>query len=287
MAALPLLFEPRRRSQGHAPAVTRWGHAGATTPWGWASAGVLLGLLVSVLLFAPARWLADLVHLGSNGRLLLQDARGTLWRGSARATLTGGAGSPDSATLPGRLSWQLWPSVNTQDVGLSLALQSSCCLPTAWVWRLSAGWDGLHAVASDHQSQWPAQWLAGLGTPWNTLQMQGQLTLGTQSLHLRWASGRLLMAGAAQLEAHDLSSRLSTLQPMGSYRLALSGGQTPELLLSTLSGKLQLSGRGQWVGGKLRFVGEASAAPESQAALSNLLNIIGRRNGARSAINVG
>jgi general secretion pathway protein N len=74
---------------------------------------------------------------------------------------------------------------------------------------------------------------------------------------------------------------------MGSYRFILSGGATTGLQLSTLSGALQLSGQGQWVAGKLRFVGEASSAPESQAALSNLLNIIGRRNGARSIIKLG
>ena len=59
------------------------------------------------------------------------------------------------------------------------------------------------------------------------------------------------------------------------------------LVLATLSGSLQLSGQGQWVGSTFRFVGEASAAPESLAALSNLLNIIGRREGARSIIKVG
>jgi len=111
--------------------------------------------------------------------------------------------------------------------------------------------------------------------------------LGTQALALHWASGRWQVAGSAQLDAQDLSSRLSTLRPMGSYRLTLSGGAAPELQLVTLAGSLQLSGQGQWVGNKLRFVGEASAAPESQAALSNLLNIIGRRNGARSTIKLG
>ena len=35
------------------------------------------------------------------------------------------------------------------------------------------------------------------------------------------------------------------------------------------------------------FTGEASAAPDREAALSNLLNIIGRRQGVRSIITVG
>lgn len=46
-------------------------------------------------------------------------------------------------------------------------------------------------------------------------------------------------------------------------------------------------GQGQWVGGKLQFNGEATCAPEHQAALANLLNIIGRRSGARSIIKLG
>ena len=41
------------------------------------------------------------------------------------------------------------------------------------------------------------------------------------------------------------------------------------------------------VTGKGNFTGEATAAPGREAALANLLNIIGRRNGARSVITVG
>ena len=74
---------------------------------------------------------------------------------------------------------------------------------------------------------------------------------------------------------------------MGSYRMTLQGGTQATLRLETLEGSLQLSGDGQWVGGRLRFRGEASAAPEREAALANLLNIIGRRTGARSLIAIG
>ena len=56
---------------------------------------------------------------------------------------------------------------------------------------------------------------------------------------------------------------------------------------SMLKRPLQLSGEGRWVGGRLRFTGEARSAPEHQAALANLLNIIGRRQGDRSIITVG
>ncbi|MCB2019523.1 MAG: type II secretion system protein N, partial [Burkholderiaceae bacterium] len=52
-------------------------------------------------------------------------------------------------------------------------------------------------------------------------------------------------------------------------------------------GALQLSGDGSWGPGGVRFRGEARAAPSDETALANLLNIIGRRDGARSVISIG
>jgi general secretion pathway protein N len=140
---------------------------------------------------------------------------------------------------------------------------------------------------TDGQSTWPASLLAGLGTPWNTLQPAGLLVLSSQGLSITSVEGRLAVVGQAQLEALDLSSRLSTLQPLGSYRLTLRGGAVPGIELDTLSGSLQLKGSGRWVGSRLHFEGVASATPERVEALSNLLNIIGRRNGAQSIISMG
>lgn len=255
----------------------------ARPPWVWAVGGMVLGVLLSVLLFAPARWVAAAVRQASGGQVLLENARGTVWSGSAQLTLTGGAGSVDVATLPSRLGWALRPGLT----GFAVRLEASCCLAQPWALRLEPRWSGLHLNVSDSPSTWPAQMLAGLGTPFNTVAPQGQLALTTQGLTLNWAAGRVQMTGLAQLDVQDLSSRLSTLRPMGSYRVTLSGGAAPELLLATLQGGLQLSGRGQWLGGKFRFVGEASSAPEHQLALSNLLNIIGRRDGARSIMKIG
>jgi general secretion pathway protein N len=139
----------------------------------------------------------------------------------------------------------------------------------------------------DGASQWPAALLAGLGTPWNTLQLDGEVRLTTQALSVEWIEGRPRIAGRAELEASRIASRLSTLRPMGSYRITLQGGTQATLRLETLEGSLQLSGTGQWVGQRLRFRGEASAVPGREGALANLLNIIGRRTGDRSLISIG
>ncbi len=253
------------------------------TPWTWAVAGVIAGALLAVLVFAPARWLAAAVNQGSGGLALLEDARGTVWNGSATLTLTGGAGSLDAATLPSRLGWQIQPL----GTGWQVQLTAPCCLATPWAWQVHPTWGAGRLDVSDTPSNWPAQMLAGLGTPFNTLALQGNLALKPSGLQIVWAAGRVQMTGQLKLEVQDLSSRLTNLRPMGSYQLTLIGGSTPTLQLNTLTGPLQLSGSGQWVGGKLRFNGEATSAAEHQAALANLLNIIGRRSGARSIIKLG
>lgn len=255
----------------------------ARAPWSWALAGGLLGLLLGLACFAPAQWLTRALQQASGERVVFGEVRGTVWRGSASLSLTGGPGSQDSASLPGRLAWELRPGW----AGLQATLMADCCMQLGWRLELLPRWGGASLRFSDHLSQWPAQWLSGLGTPWNTLQFTGQLLLDTRGLALQWSAGRLSVAGGARLDAQQMGSRLSTLQPMGSYRLEMQGGATPGFTLQTVEGSLQLSGQGQWVGNRLRFDGVATSAPDRLEALSNLLNILGRRDGARSLIKVG
>ena len=270
------------RSRSHfASGVTRSGWSASNG--GWAVFGALVGLVSASLVFAPARWLAALVHQASAGHVTLADARGTVWAGSARLVLSGGADSQGATALPGRVDWRLRPALNRVHADVT----ASCCMAQALQVLAAPRWGGARLSVADHQSQWPAGLLAGLGTPWNTVQAQGQLALSTQGLSLEWLEGRSAMAGRLQVDALDMASRLSTLKPMGSYRLTLTGGALNTLQLDTLAGSLQLTGSGQWVGGRLRFDGAASAAPDRLEALSNLLNIIGRRDGARSVIKVG
>ena len=275
----------RHAARTHAAAQVRRGRAaGGHSAWGWALAGALLGGLPALVLFAPAQWLASGVAHASSGQVQLAQARGTLWNGSAQLVLTGGQSSQDAVALPGRLDWQLRP---TWSGGVRALVRAACCTPAPLRLHLQPRWGGARLRVADGSSQWPAALLTGLGTPWNTLQLQGRLALQTLGLNAEWASGRMLLAGQLRLDALSVSTRLSTLKPMGSYRLLLQGGSVPTLQLTTLDGALQMHGSGQWVGKRLRFEGEATAAPEREAALSNLLNIIGRRRGARSLITLG
>ena len=252
-------------------------------PWSWAMFGSLLGLMLAVLFLAPATWLAAALDRSTSGRMQLIDTVGTVWTGSGKLLLTGGAGSRDQAALPGHASWKLRP----YGFALGLELVADCCTPQPIKARVQPHWGSVSVQIVDSASEWPVSVLAGLGAPWNTLQAGGSLRLITQDLSFKWLNQQLTASGRAELTAIALTSNLTTLKPMGSYQLSLVGAKTNEFKLVTLEGGLQLSGAGRWIGPRLNFEGIASAAPGFEATLANLLNIIGRRKGPNSIITLG
>ncbi len=262
---------------------TRRDSAGAPHYNLWAVLGIVMGTLIALLIFAPAAWLGAAVARATNSQVQLVEAHGTVWTGSARLLLTGGADSRDAALLADRVQWILRPVWG----GARMQVHVLCCSQQPLQLLLSPHWGGALVDVQTLRLQFNAALLAGLGTPWNTMQPQGQLTINSDALQVQWTQGRAQLTGAVSLDMLDMSSRLSTLRPLGDYRLNLTGGATPSLQLQTLQGALQLSGNGQWVGSRLRFSGEASVTPGSEEALGNLLNIIGRRNGTRSIISLG
>ena len=257
-------------------------------PWVWAVSGITLGLLAGALVFAPARWLAaGLDWAGSP--LQLHNAQGTLWNGSGQLSFQSEV--QGSTALPGKLEWTLRPAWIHQQPGLRVQWRADCCLSQPWVWRISSD---LHTVElqiedlpSSQPLRMPASMLTGLGTPWNTLQPQGRLELSTRALDIRGGAQGQQLQGELQLDALGVSTSLSTLKPIGSYRFTLQGAASPVLTLNTLEGALRLSGSGAVQNRRVVFDGEATAAEGREDALSNLLNIIGQRQGARSLIHLG
>jgi general secretion pathway protein N len=255
----------------------------------WGEAGLVCGSLAALVAFAPAAWLAAVVTAQTNHRLLLADARGTVWNGSALAVLTGGPESRSATMLPGRTLW----TVGLRGLAFELHVRQPCCInePLALLLRPGLGRLSVQlAPGSSQVGEWPTAWLAGLGAPWNTLQLGGTLRLSSPGgLSLDMAAGRWTVAGQADLELNNVASPLTTLDRLGSYRVHLdgAGGRAPTFTLSTLDGDLLLSGAGQWSGSQLRFRGEARAAPGAESELDNLLNFFGRRQGALSLISIG
>ena len=278
------------------PAAERQWRRGRRAGLGWAVGGIAIGTLVGLLGWAPANWLAAWVDDASGGHLLLADAAGTVWDGDAVLLLAGGPGSRDASALPGRISWRLRPAA----WGLELHARHACCLDGELALTLQPRWNGASlrfapplrsAPEAGRIGQWPASWLSGLGTPWNTLRLGGTLRLASQGLRLQWRDGQVSVDGLLLLDLDEMSSRVSQLPALGSYRLRLSGtaggGDVAQIALETRDGALLLSGSGQWSAAGLRFRGEARAAEGQEPALANLLNIIVRRQGARSVLSIG
>ena len=289
------------------------GAAGAT-PKRWLLLALLLGGVLAALVFPPAAWLAQLVASATSQRVLLADAQGTVWQGDAVLVLGGGDGSRAAVALPGRLTWQLsW--VGT---GFALRARQDCCLNDNFRLLVEPGFGRMRlslqpttpstpttpttpttagTALPSALGQWPTAWLAGLGAPWNTLQLGGVMRLHSTGWVLDSAQGRHAFTGHAELAVEGLSSRLSTLPLLGNYKLTVDGqpqaGNSAALALSTQQGPLLLNGTGQFGGAMgssantLRFRGEARAAPEAENALNNLLNVIGRRQGAVSVLSIG
>ena len=256
----------------------------------WAVVGIVVGVGAALIAFAPAAWLVSAVASATQQRVLLADARGTVWSGSAVAVLTGGEGSRDASSLPGRLGWTL----HWRGLGLELQLEHACCLNGVVALQVRPGFGRTTYTLvppSGWVGQWPSALLGGLGTPWNTMQLGGSVRLASPGLKIESVQGRMVVDGRADFEMQGVSSRLSTLDNLGSYRMSVTGDTAnpgiSNLQLSTQDGALQLSGSGTVGPAGMRFRGEARAGATEEAALSNLLNIIGRRDGARSVISIG
>lgn len=256
----------------------------------WSIAGVVVGAIIALIFFAPAAWMAGAVSKATGQRVLLADARGTVWAGSAIAVLTGGPDSRDASSLPGRIQWDL----GLKGLGLQLNVQHACCLNDTVTLLIKPGLGRFSATLlpkPDWIGQWPGAFLGGLGTPFNTLQLGGSLRLSSPGLKMEWVQGRWVIDGLAHIDLLQASSRVSTLEPLGSYRFSLIGdraGGPTQMRLTTLEGALQLTGEGTAGPSGVRFRGEARAATEAdEAALNNLINIIGRRNGPVSVISIG
>ena len=247
----------------------------------WTLGGVVCGILYALIAYAPASWLARGLASSSDGRVLLQAPRGTIWQGSADLVLSGGAGSLGAAGLPSRLNWH----INPVWLGLEVSLGMPCCTPAASPVQLglragapSNSWDlewRLNAARIDL----PIELLAGLGAPWNTLQLSGELLFSSDQLTGVWsAQGLQSLTGRASLQANRVATALSTVRPLGSYLLT-SAGTT--LRLETLAtapheAALLLTGTGHIEHGRASFQGEAQAASGREEALSNLLHIVGQ-----------
>ncbi|MFN3611775.1 type II secretion system protein N [Tepidimonas sp.] len=260
---------------------------GPRLPWHAAVLGTLLGALFASVVWAPARWVDVALAAASDGRLRLLQPAGTLWAGSGVLRVAGDGGA---LTVPGRLRWTLTPDLRAP--GARLTLQPDAAADAPWRATLARRDGSWWLQAEPWQAQLDLAWLQALGAPWNTFGLQGRAHLAWPAL--RWPLGASPPAAASSpapltIELLDVAAAVSPLRPLGSYRLTLQAapGAAPTFALDTLRGDLRLQASGGWPGGRLQLQGLAEANPERLDALSNLLNLLGRRDGARAHLRIG
>lgn len=243
----------------------------------WLAVG-LAACGVTLLILAPAGWVTPYLAQASGHRVELIDPSGSLWHGEATLMLsagpdigTRGADTPAPTLLPGRIVWHtafwpLWQGRLHTEITQTAAMQDPVELDL----------DRHQATLTGGSLNVPATLLAGLGSPFNTLDLKGDMRLD-------WTPCRVFGGqayGQLNLTLTDLGSRVSRVSPLGSYRLNLAlGGRDASLTLATLRGPLLLEGHGRASTGSFNFNGTARAAPGFSDGLAGLLNILGSPRG--------
>jgi general secretion pathway protein N len=231
----------------------------------------VLSVAVTLIAMLPAAWVVPQFSKASGGHVNLVDPSGSLWRGSATLMLAAGTDGGGATQLPGRVEWNtaFWP-LFTGHVRMQMRQTQAMPDPVT----LDANLRG--ATLSPGAIAVPATLLAGLGAPFNTLDLQGDVRLS-------WTEWRVLgrnTYGQIIVSLESMSSLVSRVKPLGSYRVAFQAqGASGAIDLSTTKGPLMLVGQGTVSQQSTSFEGTASAAPEARENLAGLLNLLGRRTG--------
>lgn len=240
-----------------------------------------LTMAVTVLFFLPAAWLGPMVEQQTRGRLTLGDAQGSLWEGSAFIGGAAGPRDPITPLFPGRFAWSISPAVLIGQVRATLDNPAALTQPI----RITGTWSEWTVGASGITL--PAERLAGLGAPFNTILPSGQMRLTWNSLLLSRAGQRIDARGVLVAELTDIASRLSPVKPLGAYSATIDlRGAEAQMQLKTIRGPMLLNGNGALRNGRVRFSGTAQAEEGQEERLANFLNLLGqrRREGDKNVI---
>ncbi|POZ62490.1 type II secretion system protein N [Chromobacterium alticapitis] len=226
-------------------------------------------LLAGALSALPASWLSWPVARFSDKHWDVNQAKGSVWNGSAQLVYLGPAGEVQAMSP---LAWQ-W--------------QPKALLSGLLAWHLdSAGQPGLLQLGFGKQEvrglalSLPVAALANLSKTWQAARLGGELQLNIPQLARQGKE----ISGNAQLTWRGASTPLTAALPFGSYQLDVAG--TPQglsLNLSTLEGPLMLSGQGSWpAGGAFSMAGSADSPPDKYDALKPLMLMLGQPSGPTS-----
>ena len=222
----------------------------------------------------PASWFAWGLNRYTQGTVRLDPIAGSLWNGNGRLVIYYPQTTPHDF---GRAEWRinpLWLLTGRIQLSLQTSNQDRQIKTTLGIARNSF-------TLKDTDIAVPATFIAQLYAPLSLINPRGKVRINTAEL--MFAPEKV--EGTAVLEWLNAGSGLSSVQPLGDYRLEITGAEkNATLKLTTLRGDLEFTGQGQWQTktGQVQFTG--SALPrERTAELEPLLKLFGedRGNGKR------
>lgn len=234
---------------------------------GWRAIALFaVAFMAALIVIAPASLLAKIVEGNSNGKVVLANAAGTVWQGSATPAIRQHAGNLlaldklhwDIAVLPlftGKIIAQFrWD--NTEQMQPMMA-------------AISLGQVEFRNAVIPLQ----AGILGELAPMLQPVQLSGQMLIKSE----QFTFSKSGISGNAIADWLNAGSVLSAVSPLGSYRINLTGaGERLEISLMTLSGTLLLEGTGNFTRDQgLRFQATARAATDSKGSLDELLSNFG------------
>lgn len=231
----------------------------------WVGAFLLYAAFLAAL--APAGTLLWGINLLGNNKIMAESTSGTLWHGEARGMTFAPQGRPAAAI--GRISWKIRPlKLLLGKVETAVELSGNGIRGQG---LLGFGSQTLSIRQLD--ATLPAAWLAYLQPTLNGWQIDGTLKIRSNEFSLQ--SNRF--SGRAEITWEQAALGISPVRPLGTYHGEISGtGQEMQILLQTLSGPLQVAGKGIWSpSAGFAFNGTAKALAR-EAELRNLLGLIGK-----------
>lgn len=240
---------------------------------GWLKYTALGLLFYAVFLVAtvPATWLAWGITRVSHGTINLSQPSGRLWHGNGELVVL----LPKATRFSfGHTEWRvnpLWLLTGRLDLGLNT---SGSMIQLNGVLRFSRA----TIYLKDITAVFPAEIASRFYSPIRLLSPKGQIRFSTASLAIKQNA----IQGNAELQWQGAGSKLSSVDPLGDYRLVVTGdGETARLELETVRGDLVLSGRGGWDianEGRIEFVGNAKPRAR-RLELEPILRLLGRDQG--------
>ncbi len=234
---------------------------------------VIFGLvfyLLFLIVELPAAWFAWCLNQVTHGTVRLDPIGGSLWSGNGKLVVYYPQSTPHDL---GTAEWNinpLWLFAGR----LQMHWQASAPdMSIDTILRL--GFGPMQLVDAD--ISFPAQSVSSFYPAATLLSPKGQVRIHTTKISIDQNG----IEGNGEILWQNAGSSLSSVQPLGDYRLEITAeGKSANLKLTTARGALEFTGQGQWQAqsGQLLITG-AAVPHEHVNELVPLLNLLGPDQG--------